>query len=151
MGNYSCMADNGFPAPAQQIATLVVNCAPRLTGGAFSNNPILTSSGLTFTLLSYPEPDSFSYSYLGNSGNDALASGDYSALFKVTCNKVALLDPLVTCQINPTEKKYVRSGFYRLSVGNGFGNYEFLFFNQQGVDFIFVCTICSDSYNIRYI
>ncbi|XP_025101632.1 mucin-5AC-like isoform X2 [Pomacea canaliculata] len=131
MGDYSCRAENGFPEIAQQTVKLIVNCAPRRADSYSSVIQTLTSSGLTFNLLSNPKPDTFSYAYLGSSGSDKATTGSYSALFNASCSKATVLDPLVTCQVNATGQPVTTGGVYSLHVANAYGSFEFLFRAEQ--------------------
>ncbi|KAK7497463.1 hypothetical protein BaRGS_00011305 [Batillaria attramentaria] len=87
----------------------------------------LTGTGLTFTVVAYPKPDTFVFTFYGNKLNPTL-SGVPSGTFNVTSIVEDPSLPVVICSIKPLDVPHDRLGVYRVEVSNGLeGTYKYFF------------------------
>ncbi|KAK7483494.1 hypothetical protein BaRGS_00025293, partial [Batillaria attramentaria] len=128
MGSYTCTADNNFTSPEQDKVQLNVKTAPKGNETTTKDKPReLTETGLTFTVLAYPKPDTFVFTFYGNKLNPTLSSVP-SGTFKVTRIVEDPSLPVVICSIKPLDVPHDRLGVYRVEVSNGLeGTYKYFF------------------------
>ncbi|KAK7478341.1 hypothetical protein BaRGS_00030415, partial [Batillaria attramentaria] len=128
MGTYTCTADNNFTSPKQEKVQLNVRTAPTGNSTTTKENPqVMTKEGLSFTVIAFPEPDIFHFTFYGNKLNPALSSVP-SGTFNVTSIVEDPSLPVVICSIKPLDVPYDRLGVYRVEVSNGLeGTYKYFF------------------------
>ncbi|KAK7478343.1 hypothetical protein BaRGS_00030417, partial [Batillaria attramentaria] len=128
MGTYFCTADNNFTNPKRGRVQMNVRIAPRWTSASKRENPTeLNDTSLNFTVLAYPVPNNFTFTFYGNKLTSTLSSVP-SGTFNVTSIVEDPSLPVVICSIKPLAVPHDRLGVYRVEVSNGLeGTYKYFF------------------------
>lgn len=141
MGIYTCIADNGFPDPAIRYIQLNINSTLKFPSSAtLGTKPdapaVMTTNGLNLTLIGYPLPYDFLYSYNASGVVKTINEGIFNISFRQVKTSSVMEGMLTMSGLNSTDVvgKFSQKGVVmKVSMTNYVNGVDY-FFRLEGAE-----------------